>query len=115
MAITLYGIRNCDTMRKARQWLDAHGVDYQFHDYRKDGLDEEQLRAWVDELGWEALLNKRGLTWRKLPPEVREAIDKESAIQIMRENPAIIKRPLLDLGDRRVVGFDEARYAELFS
>ncbi len=115
MAITLYGIRNCDTMRKARQWLDAHGVDYQFHDYRKDGLDEEQLRAWVDELGWEALLNKRGLTWRKLPPAVREAIDKESAIQIMRENPAIIKRPLLDLGDRRVVGFDEARYAELFS
>ena len=115
MAITLYGIRNCDTMRKARQWLDAHGVDYQFHDYRKDGLDEEQLRAWVDELGWEALLNKRGLTWRKLPPEVREAIDEESAIQIMRENPAIIKRPLLDLGDRRVVGFDEARYAELFS
>ncbi len=115
MAITLYGIRNCDTMRKARQWLDAHGVDYQFHDYRKDGLDEEQLRAWVDELGWEALLNKRGLTWRKLPPAVREAIDEESAIQIMRENPAIIKRPLLDLGDRRVVGFDEARYAELFS
>ena len=114
MAITLYGIRNCDTMRKARQWLDAHGVDYQFHDYRKDGLDEEQLRAWVDELGWEALLNKRGLTWRKLPPAVREAIDEESAIQIMRENPAIIKRPLLDLGDRRVVGFDEARYAELF-
>ncbi len=114
MAITLYGIRNCDTMKKARQWLDAHGVDYHFHDYRKDGLDEQQLRAWVDELGWETLLNKRGLTWRKLPPEVREAIDEESAIQIMRENPAIIKRPLLDLGDRRVVGFDEARYAELF-
>ncbi len=114
MAITLYGIRNCDTMKKARQWLDAHGVDYHFHDYRKDGLDEQQLRAWVDELGWGTLLNKRGLTWRKLPPEVREAIDEESAIQIMRENPAIIKRPLLDLGDRRVVGFDEARYAELF-
>ncbi len=115
MAVTLYGIRNCDTMKKARKWLDAHGIDYHFHDYKKDDLDEARLRAWVDELGWQTLLNRRGLTWRRLPEETRERIDEESAIQLMLDNPSIIKRPLLDLGERRVVGFDEATYQELFS
>ena len=112
--ITLYGIRNCDTMKKARRWLDEHGIDYRFHDYRKDGLEREQLEAWVDELGWETLLNRRGTTWRKLPEQVRNSIDRDTAIDIMLEHPALIKRPLLDLGTQRHVGFNPDTYTALF-
>ncbi len=112
--ITLYGIRNCDTMKKARKWLDGHGIDYRFHDYRKDGLEREQLEAWADELGWEALLNRRGTTWRKLPEAVRNHIDRDAAIDILLEHPALIKRPLLDLGDSRILGFQPDTYAALF-
>ncbi len=112
--ITIYGIKNCGTMKKAMQWLDEHGVEYHFHDYRKHGLDEARLLAWEKELGWEALLNRRGQLWRKLPQEVRDSIDRDSALQLMRDNPGIIKRPLLDLGDKRVLGFDPATYATLF-
>lgn len=111
---TLYGIRNCDTMKKARRWLDQRGIDYRFHDYRKDGVDRRQLEAWIDELGWDALLNRRGTTWRRLPQGVRERIDRRGALRLMLENPAIIKRPVLDLGERRVVGFDADEYAALF-
>ncbi len=112
--VTIYGIKNCDTMKKAMRWLDEHGVEYRFHDYRKDGLDEKQLEAWEKELGWEQLLNRRGMLWRKLPQEVRDSIDRDSAMRLMRENPGIIKRPLLDLGERRVPGFKPEDYAELF-
>ncbi|MDX5378287.1 MAG: ArsC family reductase [Halomonas sp.] len=111
----LYGIKNCDTVKKARKWLDAHGVDYRFHDFRADGLDEARLRGWVNELGWETLVNRRGTTWRQLPAEVRESIDEASAIALMREQPALIKRPVLDLGERRVVGFSDQAYADLFA
>ena len=111
----MYGIKNCDTIKKARKWLEANGVDYQFHDYRADGLDEAQLTAWVKELGWEVLLNKRGTTWRGLPDEVKNSIDETSAIQVMLENPAAIKRPLLDCGEQRQVGFKAADYEALFS
>ena len=114
-AVTLYGIANCDTVRKARKWLSENGVEFQFHDFRKDGLDESQLRAWVAELGWEALLNRRGTTWRKLPEAVRDGIDGESAIAVMLEQPAIIKRPLLDLGSERRLGFSADAYRELFA
>ena len=112
--ITIYGIKNCDTMKKAMRWLDEHGVGYRFHDYRKDGLDEKQLKAWEKELGWEVLLNRRGMLWRKLPQATRDNIDRASALQCMLENPGIIKRPVLDLGKRRVVGFDADAYAGLF-
>ncbi len=112
--ITLYGIRNCDTMKKARRWLDDHAIDYHFHDYRKDGLDSGQLRAWEKELGWENLINRRGMLWRKLPQTARDGIDRSSALSIMLDNPGIIKRPLLDLGDRRVIGFTPEDYARLF-
>ena len=112
--ITLYGIKNCDTMKKARRWLDDHAVDYRFHDYRKDGLDSRQLHAWEKELGWENLLNRRGMLWRKLPQTARDEIDRNSALRIMLDNPGIIKRPLLDLGDRRVIGFTPEDYARLF-
>jgi arsenate reductase len=112
--ITIYGIKNCDTMKKAMRWLDEHGVDYRFHDYRKEGLDAKLLKAWEKEIGWETLLNRRGMLWRKLPESSRDNIDRQSALQIMEENPGIIKRPLLDLGDRRVVGFKPETYEQLF-
>ncbi len=113
--ITLYGIPNCDTMRKARRWLTEHDIDYRFHDFRKDGLDEATVRQWVDELGWETLVNKRGLTWKRLDPSVRDSIDEASAIALMVEAPTLIKRPVLDLGERRVVGFKPEDYAALFA
>lgn len=112
---TLYGIPNCDTVRAARKWLTANGVDFDFHDLRKDGLDEKQLKQWVKELGWETLLNKRGMMWRKLPDNKKENIDEKKAIAIMLVEPAIIKRPVLDTGKQRHVGFSDAMYKELFS
>jgi Spx/MgsR family transcriptional regulator len=112
--ITIYGIPNCDTMKKARRWLDAHGVEYRFHDYKKRGIEEERVRAWVAELGWDALINRRGMMWRKLPEEIRASMDEESAIRTMLETPSIIRRPVLDTGDALHVGFAEDRYLELF-
>jgi len=111
---TLYGIPNCDTMKKARKWLNDNGIEYRFHDYKKQGLDETLLRAWIDEIGWEALLNRRGTTWRKLPQAVRDGINKESAIRVMLENPSIIRRPVLESEEQRHVGFSEQAYQELF-
>ena len=112
--ITLYGIANCDTVRKARRWLDGQGIAYRFHDVRRDGIGGAQLRAWTEELGWEALLNRRGTTWRAVPDAVRAGLDADAAIRLMLEMPAIIRRPVLDLGDRRSVGFSESHYQSLF-
>jgi len=112
--VTIYGIKNCDTMKKAMRWLDEHGVEYRFHDYRKDGIAVKQLKSWEQELGWETLLNRRGQLWRKLPEATRDAIDRAGALQAMLDNPGIIKRPLLDTGAERVVGFDPEHYASLF-
>jgi Spx/MgsR family transcriptional regulator len=114
MGVTLYGISNCDTIRKARRWLKEQGVDYRFHDYRKDGLDEALLEQWADDLGWEALLNRRGTTWRRLPETDRNAIDRETAIRLLLAHPAMIKRPLLDTGSERLLGFREQDYADRF-
>ena len=102
----LYGIRNCDTVKKARKWLDEHGLDYEFHDFKKDGLSSEKLSQWEQAVGWETLLNKRGTTWRKLPDEVRDTISAQSAHQIMLENTSIIKRPVVERGDEVSVGFN---------
>ena len=112
-SITLYGIANCDTIKKAKNWLTQHEVEFSFHDYRKQGLDPDWLNQRVTELGWETLLNRRGTTWRKLPDDVRENINEESAIEIMLDNPAIIKRPLLIKGDERLVGFSDESYTNL--
>jgi len=112
--ITLYGIPNCDTVRKARRWLDAQDINYQFHDFRKEGLQASLLQEWEAELGWETLINRRGMSWRKLPEQTRKEIDQSSAIQLMLENPTLIKRPILDLGNSRHVGFSETQYQELF-
>jgi arsenate reductase len=107
----MYGIRNCDTIKKARAWLEARGAAYEFHDYKLAGIDEARLRDWVTELGWEKLLNRAGTTFRKLPDADREGLDANKAVALMLAQPSIIKRPVLDLGDRRLVGFSEAAWA----
>ena len=111
MTNTLYGISNCDTMKKARKWLDDHEIAYAFHDYRKDGLEPAQLENWCKELGVDALLNRRGTTWRKLPESVKENLTEKAAIKLMLEHPAMIKRPLLDTGSKRTLGFSAEQYA----
>ncbi len=111
--VTMYGIKNCDTIKKARKWLEDAGVDYQFHDYKKDGLSAELLDGWIRELGYEALLNKRGTTWRKLADDIKDTIDERSARALMLDNPSIIKRPLLDTGSAKVLGFSVTEYTEL--
>lgn len=114
MKPTLYGIRNCDTVRRARAWLEAAGVDHDFHDYRKAGIDAPRLEGWARELGWERLLNRSGTTFRKLPETDRQALDEARAITLMLAQPSMIRRPVLDLGERRVVGFSGALYSETF-
>lgn len=108
----LYGIPNCDTVKKARTWLDAHGVAYQFHDYKKAGIDEGTLRSWADELGWERVLNRAGTTFRKLPEEAKAGLDSDKAITLMLAQPSMIKRPILDIGSRRIAGFRPDTYEE---
>lgn len=112
MPPTLHGIRNCDTMKKARAWLDARGVAYAFHDYKTQGITPQTLAAWVGELGWEALLNRAGTTFRKLPDEEKQCLDEARAVALMLAQPSMIKRPVLDLGGRRVVGFSAEGYAK---
>ncbi len=112
MAITIYGIKNCDTMKKARAWLDNHGVGYDFHDYKAAGIDEARLRGWARELGWEKLLNRAGTTFGKLPDADKADLDEDKAIALMLAQPSMIKRPVLDLGDRRLVGFSEDAWAD---
>jgi len=114
VSTTLFGIGNCDTVRKARRWLDAHHVDYRFHDVRKDGLDLKTLRGWIAELGWESLLNRRGTTWRTLPEAVRDGINAQAAENIMLEHPASIKRPILALDSKLFLGFRDTEYSTLF-
>ena len=114
MKPTLYGIRNCDTVKKARSWLDARGVAYDFHDYKSAGVDRSQLAAWAAELGWEKLLNRGGTTFRKLPDADKDGLDEARAIDLMLAQPSMIRRPLLDFGDRRMIGFHESLYSEAF-
>ena len=108
--VILYGIPNCDTIRKARRWLTEAGIEYHFHDYRKNPLEQTTLQQWAEELGWEALLNRRGTTWRQLDERQRANIDEEKAITLMQTQPALIKRPLLDTGKTRLLGFSSEQY-----
>ncbi len=115
MTVTLYGIPNCDTMKKARTWLDAAGIAYRFHDYRRDGVDRDLLAPWVAALGWEALLNRSGTTFRKLPEGERAGLDAERAMALMLAQPAMIRRPVL-VDDKGIeVGFKPERYAGRFA
>lgn len=111
MAITIYGIKNCDTMKKARGWLDSHGVEYGFHDYKTEGIAKERLRQWSDEVGWETLLNRAGTTFRKLPDADKEGLNERKALALMLAQPSMIKRPVLDLGGKLLVGFKPELYA----
>ena len=110
--VTIHGIRNCDTMKKAFAWLDGRGVAYRFHDYRTAGLDRALLEGWVKQVGWEALLNRAGTTFRKLPEAERQGITQERAIALMLAQPSMVKRPVLTVGDAPIIGFDPARYAQ---
>jgi len=110
--ITIYGIRNCDTMKKARAWLEANGVTYAFHDYKTEGIDKAALERWAKEVGWEMLLNRAGTTFRKLPEAERENVTERKAIALMLKQPSMIKRPVLDAGGRLIVGFKPDVYAE---
>jgi arsenate reductase (glutaredoxin) len=113
MPITIYGIKNCDTMKKARAWLDKRGVEYAFHDYKTAGIDRERLERWSKKLGWETLLNRAGTTFRKLPDKDKAGLDSGKAIALMLDQPSMIKRPVLDLGGGKVlVGFKPEIYAE---
>ena len=110
MAITVYGIKNCDTMKKARVWLDSNGVQYEFHDYKAVGIDADVLKRWAGEVGWEVLLNRAGTTFRKLSDEQKSGLNERKAIGLMVAQPSMIKRPVLEKGKKLLVGFDPAVY-----
>ena len=111
---TLYGIKNCDTIKKARRWLEANGIEYRFHDVRTDGISRADLQDWMKTLDWENLLNRRGTSWRKLPESARNSINKTSATSIMLDNPAIIKRPVLAHRNTPYLGFSVDSYQSIF-
>ncbi len=114
MAVTIYGIKNCDTMKKARSWLDEHDVAYDFHDYKAVGIDRAHLEKWTAEAGWETVLNRAGTTFRKLPEEARQDLDKNKAIALMIEQPSMIKRPVVEADGKLLIGFKPDSYADFF-
>jgi len=113
--ITLYGIPNCDTVKKARKWLLAHDIDYRFHNYKSNGVPEKELNNWIKQVGWETLLNKRGTTWRKLDDASKDKLTEKSAVRLMRDNPSLIKRPVLDHDGKITVGFAEEVYTQIIT
>jgi arsenate reductase len=116
MPITIYGIKNCDTMKKARAWLDKAGVDYAFQDYKSAGIERERLERWAKKVGWETLLNRAGTTFRKLPDKDKEALTEKKAITLMLAQPSMIKRPVLDIGSGKLlVGFKPELYKSAFA
>ncbi len=113
--ITIYGIKNCDTMKKALKWLGDAGVAYEFHDFKKAGVNEELLQTWLAQVEWQTLLNRSGTSWRKLPQQIRDQMDKSLAIATALDNPSVIKRPLLDINGKIHIGFKADDYLALFS
>ena len=112
MSIILYGIKNCDTVKKARRWLETQQLEYTFHDFRVDGLTKDMLKDFLKHVDWEILLNKRGTTWRKLSENQKQDISKQKALSLMHENPTLIKRPVLDHKGVYLVGFSEDKYKQ---
>jgi len=113
--ITLYGIKNCDTVKKARTWLEQHNVDYRFHDFRADGLTVAQVNTWIAEIGLETLVNKRSTTWKELDETTKANFSEATAATVISENPTLIKRPLLDTGKQKYVGFKDTEYTIIFN
>ena len=111
--LTLYGIKNCDTVKKARRWLEDHGVEYQFHDFRQDGLDKKQLTSWIENSGWETILNKRSTTWRNLSDKDKEITTSSQAIKLLLANPTLIKRPITQNNKVLLIGFKEAEFKKI--
>jgi len=111
--IKIYGIPNCDTMKKARKWLDSNNLEYEFYDYKKLGVPEKNLEQWIKKAGWQVVLNKRGTTWRKLNEGIKNNIDEKSSIQVMLKNASAIKRPVLEDGETLLIGFKEDEYKTL--
>jgi arsenate reductase len=113
VAVTIYGIKNCDTMKKARAWLDKRGVEYAFHDYKTAGIERAKLEAWIKKAGWEAIINRAGLTFKKLPDKDKQGLTERKAIALMLDKPSMIKRPVLELsGGKLVVGFTPENYSD---
>lgn len=109
--VTMYGIKNCDTIKKARAWMETHGVEYGFHDYKASGIDRDRLEGWCKAVGWETLLNRSGVTFRKLPDADKQVADARKAVALMLAQPSMIKRPVLELGGKLLVGFKPEIYA----
>lgn len=114
MTVTIYGIKNCDTMKKARTWLEEHDVAYDFHDYKASGIDRAHLEKWTQEAGWETVLNRAGTTFRKLPDDARENLDRQKAIALMLEQPSMIKRPVVEADGKLLIGFKPEIYGGFF-
>lgn len=115
MTTTMFGIPNCDTIKKAKKWLEAEGIAYEFHDYRKQGVDAALVTEFCDALGWEIVLNKRGTTFRQLTQEQKDSLNQENAIKLLVENPAMIKRPILKVNDQLHIGFKADQYTTIFN
>ena len=113
-SVTIYGIKNCDTMKKARAWLDQHGVAYAFHDYKAAGIERGRLEGWSREVGWETLLNRAGTTFRALPEKDKDGLTEKKAVALMTAQPSMIKRPVLDIGGTLLVGFKPEQYEKAF-
>lgn len=113
-SVKMYGIKNCQTMKKAMTWLESQQIDFEFHDYKKLGIDETTLKAWLSQKQWDEIINKRGTTWRKLSDEDKTDIDPTKAIQLMIANSSLIKRPALDVDGKLYLGFDKALYQSIF-
>lgn len=113
--VTLYGIKNCDTVKKARDWLVKNNIEYRFHDFRTDGLDKTQVQNWITQIGLENLVNKRSTTWKELDESIKDNLNENNAGAVIVENPTLIKRPLLDTGKQKFVGFKETEYTKIFS
>lgn len=111
--ITLYGIKNCDTVKKARKWLEKNSVDYRFHDFREDGMNRVPLREWIEEFGWQEVLNRRSTSWRALSDAQKNGMDNQSALSLASGTPTLIKRPVIVAGNETRFGFKEATYKEL--
>ena len=112
--ITLYGIKNCDTIKKARNWLTDNGIEYKFHDVRADGIDAASIEQWIEQAGWETVLNRRGTTWRKLESSVQESTNRDNVSALLAEHPAMIKRPVLDIDGRITIGFKAENFQSIF-
>jgi len=113
--ITVFGIKNCDTIKKARNWLTDQGIEYQFHDFRANGIDRDRIETWIQQAGWETVLNRRGTTWRKLDAAIQDTVNRNNVAALLAEHPAMIKRPVLDIDGDISIGFKPDLYQSIFN